>query len=115
MITFGGNDNNDLYIGADGNLVMLSEVDACADCCSTAVKAQRNEMIYDMDNGMPTRQTAWDDFNPAQFEAAARAIILGITGVTDIQSFVITVTANELSYTAEILTIYSSNSVVING
>lgn len=113
MKTLGTNSKNDLHIGVDGRLVVLSDLDAVMQNCATAMKAQRAEMIYAMEDGMPFRQTAWDTFNPVQFEAAARMVILAVAGVTDVQSFGMSMNDNILSYTAVIVTTYGLG--ILNG
>lgn len=105
--TIAENSNNDLYRGADGNIAFLSAEQAVSQLCVSRVEAQRGEMMYAADQGMPTRQSAWDTFNPRQFEAAARTIILATPDVTSVESFNITKQDNDLVYNATIKTIYS--------
>lgn len=109
--TFAENANRDMYIGSDGNLAFVTGVQAVAQLCKSRVEAQRNEMIYAMNAGMPDFQTAFDQFNPQQFEAAARLIILATTGVTGITSFTMFKDGNDLNYTAVINTIYGTVTV----
>lgn len=113
MRSFAVDSNNDLFIGTDRNLAFVSGIDAIAQNSVTAVKAQRVEMIYATNQGMPTRGTAWDTYNPSQFEAAVRQIILGVSGVNSISAFSLFKQDNVLQYSATIKTIYGS--VKING
>lgn len=113
MLSFAVNSNNDLFIDASGNLAFVSNVDAIGQNCQTAVKAQRGEMILAMNKGMPTRATAWDTYNPSQFEAAVRSIILSVDGVLSIPSFSMIKQNNDLTYIASIHTIFGP--VQING
>jgi hypothetical protein len=105
------NSNNDFYLGDDGNIAFVTALAAVAQLCVSRVEAQRGEMIYAADQGMPTRATAWDQFNPNQFEAAARAIILATPDVTAVTSFTLTRQGNDLVYSADISTIYGSTTV----
>jgi hypothetical protein len=105
------NENRDMFRGSDGNIAMLSGVDAVAQLAKSRMEAQRGEMKYAANSGMPTRATAWDTFNPKQFDAAARSILLGTPGVTGVQSFEMFRDGNDLNYTAVITTIYGTATV----
>lgn len=111
LLTFAENENRDLFLGPDGNLAMTSQIDATALLCKSRIEAQRNEMIYAMNEGMPTRDTAWDRFNPNAFVAAARTILLATPGVVRVISFVLQHVENDLSYTAVILTDYGITTI----
>lgn len=103
--------NRDMFLGADGNVAFLSAAPCIAQLTKSRIEAQRGEMIYAMDQGMPTRATAWDTFNPKQFEAAARSIILATPDVTNIESFDMTKQEDVLNYSATIKTIYGTVTV----
>lgn len=105
------NANRDLYLNDSGHIAILTGADAVGQLCKSRVEAQRNEMIYAMNEGMPTAATAWNTFNPKQFEAAARAIWLATDGVTGVQSFTMYKDSNTLNYTAVITTKYGSTTI----
>jgi hypothetical protein len=105
------NANGDMYLDASGNVAMLSGAAAVAQNCVTAMRAQRGEMQYAMSNGMPSAATAFDTYDPVAFEAAARKIIKGVTGVTGIASFAVVLANNALNYSVEINTIYGTTTV----
>lgn len=113
--TIAENAVRDWYAGTDGNLVFISDAPgnaiATAQLCKSRIEAQRNEMVYSMNEGMPTRATAWDQFNPKQFEAAARAIISGTPNVIQIVSFDMFKNGNALDYAAVIQTTYGTATV----
>lgn len=103
------NDQNDLYIGPDGNLALVFDIEAVKQACEHAVKAILNEMIYNSNNGVPYFETIWrlgGSPNLSQYEAAVRATILAVDGVTGIQELDISINNNQLSYSATINTIY---------
>lgn len=106
--TIAENENRDMYIGADGNVAFLSAAPCIAQLTKSRVESQRGEMMYAADQGMPTRATAWDTFNPKQFEAAARSIISATPDVTGIQSLSLYAEDNDLKYSATINTIYGT-------
>lgn len=114
-MTIAENENRDLFLTADGNLAFLT--DAPGDAVATAlivksrVEAQRGEMKYATDQGLPTRQTVWDTFNPKQYEAAWRLIALATPNVTGIQSFNMFRDGNTLFYSAVITTIFGTAQV----
>ena len=57
--TFGQNANGDVYIGSDGNLVILSGLPAVEAACATASLAQLGEEVLTTGNGLPNFQAVW--------------------------------------------------------
>lgn len=98
-------------MGADNNLALVRDLAAVVQDTKNAVEAQLGEMPLALDRGVPTMATIWDTFKPAQFEAAARAIILTVPGVTGIKSFAITQVGDEARYETEILSIYGPAAI----
>lgn len=110
--TFATNNNNDLFIGNDGNLAIVNGQQAVLQACATAAKAQLGEMIYATNRGLPNFQTVWvGSPNLAQFEAALRQTLLSVNGVTEITDLSTSVTNNTLFYTATIKTIYGMGTL----
>lgn len=104
--TIASNGTQDLFLGADGNIPIRRDIDAVAQNCRTAMLAQRAEMIYHVNAGMPTRATAFNRLNAPQFEAAARSILTSVDGVNSVLSFEVTQTDDRVIYIANIETIY---------
>lgn len=116
LIVFAENENRDPYIDPQtGDLAVLSGSAAVAQLCKSRVEAQRGEMKYATDEGMPDFATAFDTFNPAQFEAACRTILTGTTGVNTVESFSMYQGGNTLYYTAVMTNIYDDQPVTITG
>lgn len=103
--------NNDITLGADKNLALVSGVAAIEQNCKTAIQALQNEMMYAMQSGMPMFETAWNTFNPYQFEAAARNVLTGVQGVLSVQSFSLSSAGGTLSYAAQINTTFGPLTV----
>lgn len=104
-------ENNDIYMAPNGNLATVTDLDAVGQNCITAMQAQRGEMMYQVDDGMPSQVVAFDTFNPVQFEAAARTILLNVAGVTEVTAFSVTQVDDAIVYTATILTIYGTTQI----
>lgn len=104
MITLAIDSNNDLVLAPDGNVSVLTGAQAVAQNTKTAMQAQRGEMEYFVDNGMPLRATALDRLNLIQFEAAARATILDVPGVVSVNEFDAQNNDGTLTYNATITT-----------
>jgi hypothetical protein len=104
--TLASNANNDLIVNSRGNLLIYRDLSAVAADCRSAMQAQRGEMVFAIDRGMPTLETAWNRYQPAQFEAAARKVILRNPDVRAVQSVTVTREREVLRYTAVIQTIY---------
>lgn len=110
-VTVAENQNRDIYLDSSRNIALFVSARAIAQLTKSRVEAQRGEMKYAANQGLPARQTAWDVFNPKQFEAAVRSIILSTPDVTGIQSFALIKDGNKLQYTAVIETIYGTASL----
>lgn len=110
--TFNVDENNDLFIGKDGNLSIVTGLDAVLIACKQASQAQLGEMVLAINKGIPTFQTVWADAGTvAQFEAALRTTLLAVAGVTEVPAIDITIANNALRYTAEIKSIYGSGTI----
>ncbi len=112
MITISSDIDNDLMIGSDGNLMMVSSLEAVSQTAAHYAQTLLNEMIQDYDRGVPFFIVA---FGPSvsipQFEAAMKARILQTPNVTGIKSFETTQDGDVLRYTASIETTYGSANI----
>lgn len=105
--SFSTNENNDIFIGTDGNLSIATGIEAVLFACANAAKAQLNEMIYAYNEGVANFQTIWTSrVNIAQFEASVRQAILSVPGVVGIESFEAIASGSVVNYRAVINTIY---------
>lgn len=111
MSSLAGDENNDLYIGSDGQLAFVTGLDAVLQDCECAMRAQRGEMVLALGDGVPTEETIWDQWKPVQFEAAARATLLGVPNVTGIKSFTLSREDGVASYVAEIESTFGPTTV----
>lgn len=101
--TLGINDKNDMYLGPDGNVVLLTGEPAVSGACQTASQAQLGEMIYAALSGIPNFQTVWVGVpNPAIFESYLRKTLSAVPGVVQVKSIAVTTNDNKLSYAAVI-------------
>lgn len=102
-----------LFIDNSGNIAQKRDLDAVMQDCETAMRAQAGEMFYNMDSGIPTRQTVWEVYNPLQFTAAGRVTLANVPGVVRVLSFTTDRKGDLFTYTAEIETTYGLG--VLNG
>jgi len=110
--TFSVNDQNDIYLGADGNLVIVFNLQGTLQACEHAVTTLLGEMIYQADQGIPNFELIWVGVpNVQQYQAAVRAALLRVDGVVEIVSFIVGISDNKLNYTAIIRTIYGTGSI----
>lgn len=110
--TFGTNANNDIYLGADGNLVVLTGVDAIAAACVTACLAQLGECVLQTGIGLPNFGSVWvgvPDY--AIWQSYLQNTLLSVEGVTQVQSISLKAINNVLNFTAEISTIYGPTTI----
>jgi len=110
--SFGVDSNNDIYLGRDGNIVVESAVNAVLVACENASKAQLGEEILTRENGVPNFQAVWiGNPNYPLFRSYLTNILLGVPGVLEVASIVMTPTGNTLVYTATIKTIYGTGEI----
>lgn len=114
MISLKLDSNRKLTLNASGNLATVSGLAAIVQNCETAMRTQLGEMYYNADEGIPTRDTLWDRYNPTQFIAAGRLRLAGVEGVTKVLTFTAEKSGNIFTYTAKIETVYGLG-VVTNG
>ena len=107
------NSNYDMFLGTDGHIAMVSGLDAVEQNCRSALSVRLGECVLDLTRGMPFFEAAFNNFNPAQYEAAGRMFLLTLAGVTAVKSFVVTRDGSTFKYRAEISTVYGDG--VVNG
>lgn len=107
-------DKNDIYLGPDGNLALVSDLEATLQQAQQAAQTQLGEMEYATDQGVPNFETVWVGAkNISQFDAYLRRAILGVEHVTGITDLTISTAGNAISYKATIETDYGPG--VLNG
>lgn len=113
MITLGTNDTNSIYADQTGSLVVLSGAVALAQTLGQISRTRRGEMVFATDKGIPYWDTVFQTKDILMFEAAMRAEFMKHPEVNRINSFVVTISGEELAYVSEIDTIYGV--VKVNG
>lgn len=112
--TLATNNQNDIYLGSNGNLVMLRDLAAIEAACATAAKAQLGEEVLSVNAGIPNFQTIWvGSPNYAIFESYLRKTLENVGGVIGVQSLTLSILGDVLKYTATIQTAFGK--AVING
>lgn len=114
--TFGTNEDNDLYVGGDGNLVLLSGIDAVMDACRTAALTQLGECVLETGVGLPNFDAIFNGTpNLALYESYLRATLTNVPGVIAVAPIQIQVINHIMSYTAIISTQFSDQNVALTG
>lgn len=114
MRTFLATNLNDFGLNFAGNLEIISGQEAIAQVARQAMQTRRQEMIYDVPEGIPFDLVVWEGTpNLAQFEAAARRRLRSVAGIRDIISFEASLVGDTLQYVAVLQT--DSGEVTING
>lgn len=110
--TFATDSNNDLYLGNDGNLVVLHDLPAVEAACATATKMQLGEAVLATGLGIPNFQTVWvGSPNLALFSSYLRNTIDSVLGVDEVVSLELSTANNVLSYVATIATQFGSAQI----
>lgn len=112
MKTLSTDNNNDLYLDNTGNIAVVTDIVATMESCAHEVKTRLGECVLDTERGIPFFETVFNGVPLLmQFEAACRAAILGVAGVTEVISFVTRVIDGQLAYEATIRTIYGTGTI----
>ncbi len=113
-ITFGLNNLNDIYLGDNGNIVVLSGVDAVAGACETISRSQLGEMVFTRTQGIPNFETVWQGVpNFKIWESYLRSALQNVSGVSSVINLTLLPQNNILSYTATIQTIFGTTQISI--
>ncbi len=118
--TFGLNETNDIYLGADGNIVLLSGIEAIAAACETISKSQLGEMVLTTTQGIPNFTTVWvGSPNLGLWQSYLRSSLENVDGVLQVSNLSLAVKDGILSYEAIIKTPFGltqiTNSIQIGG
>ena len=106
------NSSHDLFMGPNNQLGLLTGIQATLQACASAIEAQRGEMQYDTNRGVPTHDTLWTGVpNQQRFQFYCREAILGVSGVTAIKRFDTDILDNTLEYEAEIVTEFGTGVI----
>lgn len=101
--TFATDSNNDLYLGNDGNIVILHGLPAVTAACKTATQAQLGEMVLETELGIPNFQAVWNGSpNYPLWSLYLRNTLEAVIGVNEVTSLELQVLNNVLNYTATI-------------
>lgn len=107
--SFGTNSDNDIYLGRDGNLVVLSGLDAVIAACKAVSLAQLGEEVLTVKNGIPNFETIWvGSPNYLLFQNYLRQNLTAVPGVLEVQNIQISTVNNVLTYTATIKTTFGT-------
>lgn len=114
-LSIGTNVDNDIYLGPDGNLVMVNGIEALKQDCEHAMKAQRGEMFLQPTDGLPTFDDVWLSKNFLRWQAVAQDTLLAINGIVRIEDFTTSVQGENFVYEVQLLTVYSPTLLTIAG
>lgn len=111
-IQIGVNANNDIFLDSAGNLTMVTDLTACVQACQQAAQAQRGEMQFHLNRGVPNFQVIWNGSpNVAQWRAAIREELLLTQDVTGVQELNVSLVGDEANYTAVIKSAFGTGTV----
>lgn len=104
--------NNDLYLGIDGNIVIVRNLEAVLQACEHAAKTVLGELVLATNQGVPYFQNVWSGIpNYQQFDAALRSAILDVADVLEVVSLLIAPEGDIVKYNAVIRTIYGGGTI----
>ncbi len=110
--TLSVNENNDLYLGIDGNISVSIGLRAVLEDCEHVIKTRLDEVALNTDQGIPYFQTVWNGIpNLIQFQAAVRVAILQIADVVEVVSLNTKIVDDAVEYRAVIRTTYGEGTI----
>lgn len=105
MRTFQTTETNDLVLGGNGALSILTDIQAVTQSAKEYMQSRFAEMIHNVDQGIPFDALVWGGTpNIAQFEAAGRARLMQVPNVLRVSEFTARLNGDILSYRATIQT-----------
>lgn len=116
--TLGVDSNNDIYLGANGNVVVLQGQSAVEAACRSVSLASLGEEVLALDSGMPFFQAVFVGVpNLAIFENFLRDGLEGVDGVIAVTNLSTKINKNNggktsLSYVAMIQNQYGLNAEI---
>lgn len=118
--TFGANQNNDIYIGANGNLVVLQKQAAVSAACASTSKASLGEEVLSINSGLPFFQAVFVGVpNLSLFENYLRTALEKVDGVIAVTNLSVSLDKvngkSILNYTATIENEYGLKFVISQG
>lgn len=103
---------NDLYLNSDGNISVSYDLQAVLEGCAQAAQTLLDELIFNINQGIPYFQTLWIGVpNIQQFNAALRTAFLNVPNVIEVISLITSQVDNQLNYSAVIQTAYGPSGV----
>jgi len=115
MRTLATNENADIYRGPDGNLAIATDLTAIIQTCEHVSRTKLAELPYAQSRGIPFFDIALGATTDAGlYEMYLRKVLMTVPGVTGIGNVNIWTEGNELKYTAEIKTLYGTESLSDN-
>lgn len=112
MKTLAVNSNNDIYIGADGNLAIVDGLESVKQRCEQAARILRNELPYAQSKGIPFFETPFGDSgNLGLYESYLRQQYTSVQDVTGVKYIRFRFEGTELQYEAGILSIYGEATI----
>lgn len=111
MRTFKENQNRDIFMDEQNQIPLESDINAVSQSSKSAIEAQRGEMIYAQDDGMPLDSVIWSG-TPSlqQFEFFARQEFLKVPNVTEVSEFNAEIEEDVVTYTATIKTTFGETT-----
>ena len=110
--TIGTDSNNDLYLGSNGNIVILQSQSAVVAACRSASLLSLGEAVLATTTGIPFFQAVFNGQpNIAVFQSYLRTAILNVPGVLSIQNLTTNVNGGVLSYSVTIQSIYGETVI----
>lgn len=107
MLTIGINDNNDIYLDAQGNLAAKKDLDAMGDILINKSQTNRGELQYDSEKGIDFFNTIFGEpCYPDLFQNQLTAELENTEAVQQVSGFNAEIKSGVYAYTVNIMTDY---------
>jgi len=106
MRTLKVDDNNDLFVGQNGSMVLLTGIDAVMQDCEHYSKSQKGEMYFQTQLGVNTFGTVFEQVNLMEFKESLLENIERVPDVLSVPKLNVSKVGDTVEYTAQIQTPY---------
>ena len=112
MISISVNSDSDMYLGPDGNIHTVRDLDAVVQLCTQASQVLLGELPYAQTRGIPFFDIALvESPDLSLYEVYIRRMLLGVKHVLRVDSVLFNIVGDKLNYEAHITTEFGKGVV----
>lgn len=112
MISISVNSDGDMYLGPNGNIHTVRDLEAVVQLCTQASQVLLNELPYAQTRGIPFFDVALvESPDLSLYEVYIRRMLMGVKHVTSVDRVTFNIVGDQLKYEAHIITEFGKGVV----